>query len=411
MNAYPNFGRGGMQVHAVPENERWIDSSGKRLPWAYERADGADLTGRREPIEKGPFGRSMRRRGTSRSRSKTAEPRKEEDRIKIENMAAEDAVFNRLRTDTREKDAVKGALQTVDPNAVAGAAKNEVKEPTEILIYGFGEDLQWAAIDFYESVSNGVILEDYERQPPGYRQDMSRSSLRLAAQRTLTKSALRRKNTFHGGNHWIKVTFDSPEGADLACARSPHLVRGHLVYAEPYRGAGPSKDGPIFASSAGAQITEDTLPKTFATTAAHESPESSETMSSATVGGAPRESQAPPPRMGSLSAEAWDMPAREASSTALARQNSGSSTQLQLRPSRIQGARQAILLPADQALLPKQTGQSWSTWIGGSEIFGSTVPRREDGTFDHARANVYWRLIYLIDSIFGSDLCGLKADE
>lgn len=401
MNApYANFGRGGMQVHAVPENERYINSKGDRLPWAYERADGADITARREPAEKGPFGRSMRRRGTSRSRSKTAEPRKEEDRIKIENMAAEDAVFNRLRSETREKDSSKGALQAVE----AGAAKNEVKEPTEILIYGFGEELQWAAIEFYENVSNGVILEDYDRQPPGHRQDMSRSGLRMAAQRTLSKVALRRKNTFHGGNHWIKVTFDSPEGADLACARSPHHIRGHLVYAEPYRGIGPSKDAPIFASSAGAQITEDSLPKTFAKNAVNESPASSETISSATVGGAQRPSQ-PPPRM-----NIFDQTTPEASATGLDRQRSNSNKQLQVRPARIQGATRAVLLPAEQALLPKQTGQSWAAWIGGSEIFGSTLPRRADGTFDYERANIYWRLIYLLDSVFGWDLCGLKAD-
>jgi hypothetical protein len=403
MNAYANFGRGGMQVHAVPESERYIDAQGKRLPWAYERADGADITARREPVEKGPFGRSMRRRGTSRSRSKTAEPKKEQDMIKIENMAAEDAVFSRLRSDTREKDAGKGALQTLDPNTVAGAAKNESKEPTEILIYGFGEELQWAAIEFYENVSNGVILEDYERQPSGHRQDMLRANHRMAAQRTLSKASLRRKNTFHGGNHWIKVTFDSPEGADLACSRSPHLVRGHLVYAEPYRGIGPSKDGPIFATGGGAQITEDTLPKTFAKIPVHDSPASSETVSSATVGGAQRSSQ-PPPRM-----NIFDAPMRDAASTGLER--SDSNTQLQLRPARIQGATRAVLLPAEQALLPKQTGQSWASWIGGSEIFGSTLPRRADGTFDYERANVYWRLIFTLDRLFGLDLCGLKADE
>lgn len=406
MNTYANFGRGGMQVHAVPENERYIDASGKRLPWAYERADGSDITARREPVEKGPFGRSMRRRGTSRSRSKTAEPRKEEDRIKIENMAAEDAVFSKLRTEAREKDVGKGALQTLESNGVAGAAKSEPKEPTEVLIYGFGEELQWAAIEFYESVSNGVILEDYERQPPGHRQDLSRSSLRAAAQRSLTKAALRRKNTFHGGNHWIKVTFDSPEGADLACSRSPHLVRGHLVYAEPYRGTGPSKDDPIFASSGGAQITSDSLPKTFATKPADASPTTSETISSATVDGAPKPTQ-PPPRMGSFGGQE----AREATSTGLAHQQSESNMELQQRPSRIQGATRAILLPAEQALLPKQPTQSWMATVGGSEIFGSTLPRREDGTFDYERANVYWRLIYLLDCIFGWDLCGLKADE
>jgi hypothetical protein len=404
MNGYANFGRGGMQVHAVPENERYIDASGKRLPWAYERADGADITARREPVEKGPFGRSVRRRGTSRSRSKTAEQSKP-DQLRIENIAAEDAVFNRLRTETREKDAGKGTLQTGDLNAVSGAAKNEVKEPTEILIYGFGEELQWAALEFYENVSNGVILEDYERHPPGYRQDMSRSNLRMAAQRNLSKASLRRKNTFHGGNHWIKVTLDSPEGADLACSRSPHLIRGHLVYAEPYRGIGPSKDAPIFASSAGAQITEETLPKSFAKDPVHESPESSDTVSSATVGGAQKPSQ-PPPRMNLFS-----QPAQEAaSSTAFELQPMDSNAQLQPRPPRIQATR-AVLLPAEQALLPKQPSQSWGSWIGGSEIFGSTVPRHADGTFDYDRANVYWRLIYLLDSIFGWDLCGLKADE
>lgn len=405
MNAYANLGRGGMQVHAVPENERYVDSQGKRLPWAYERADGADITARREPVEKGPFGRSMRRRGTSRSRSKTAEPRKEEDRIKIENMAAEDAVFSKLKTETREKDAGK-ALQTGEPNTMAGALKSESKEPTEVLIYGFGEELQWAAIDFYESVSNGVILEDYERQPPGQRQDLSRSNLRAAAQRYLTKAALRRKNTFHGGNHWIKVTFDSPEGADLACSRSPHLVRGHLVYAEPYRGTGPSKDDPIFASSGGAQITSDSLPKTFATKPTDTSPTSSETISSATADGAPKASQ-PPPRMGSFGGPE----PTQSSSTGLDRQTGDAGMQLQQRPSRIQGATRAVLLPAEQALLPKRPTQSWMASIGGSEIFGSTLPRREDGTFDYDRANVYWRLIYLLDCIFGWDLCGLKADE
>ena len=181
----------GMQLHAVPDNERYTDSTGRRLPWALARDSLPDILDRREAVEKGPFGRSMRRRGTSRSRSKTAEPRKEEDRIRMENMAAEDAVFGRMRQERSEKEPSKsGPLATIDPNAVAGASKAEVTEPMEVLIYGFGEELQWAAIDFYESVSNGVILEDYERQPPGSRQDLSRSSRRMAAQRTLSLSLI-----------------------------------------------------------------------------------------------------------------------------------------------------------------------------------------------------------------------------
>jgi len=31
--------RGGMQVHAVPDNEKAYDASGRRLPWGYEYAE------------------------------------------------------------------------------------------------------------------------------------------------------------------------------------------------------------------------------------------------------------------------------------------------------------------------------------------------------------------------------------
>lgn len=31
--------KAGMQVHAVPDEERAIDPSGKPLPWAYEYAE------------------------------------------------------------------------------------------------------------------------------------------------------------------------------------------------------------------------------------------------------------------------------------------------------------------------------------------------------------------------------------
>jgi len=34
-----NSMRGGMQVHAVPDNEKAFDASGRRLPWAFEYAE------------------------------------------------------------------------------------------------------------------------------------------------------------------------------------------------------------------------------------------------------------------------------------------------------------------------------------------------------------------------------------
>ena len=91
-----------MQIHAVPDADKAYDATGRRLPWAYDldpsaAADADPLP--REPQEKGPFGRSQRRsRSTlSRSRSKTAEPRREEERARAEQIASEDAVFGGLR--------------------------------------------------------------------------------------------------------------------------------------------------------------------------------------------------------------------------------------------------------------------------------------------------------------------------
>lgn len=34
-----NAMRGGMQVHAVPDNEKAFDAKGNRLPWAFEFAE------------------------------------------------------------------------------------------------------------------------------------------------------------------------------------------------------------------------------------------------------------------------------------------------------------------------------------------------------------------------------------
>ncbi|QIX00812.1 hypothetical protein AMS68_006329 [Peltaster fructicola] len=376
--------RGGMQVHAVPEHERYIDGSGKRMPWAYERADLPELSpGRREPVEKGPFGRSNRRRGTSRSRSKTAEPRREEDRIRAENTAAEDAIFGRLKVEPREKE--KGSDRN---EGTAAVPKTESKEPTEVLLYGFGEDLMWAAIDFYERVSNGIILEDYERQPPGKQEPLARSLSRATAQKSLSRASLRRKNIFSGGSHWIKVTFDSAEAADLAIARSPHTIKGHLVYAEPYRGTGPGQDDAVYASSLGAQITSTTVPKTYSTKTPEASPRS-ETATS-----------------GTLATEPASRTHTTTQSSAIAQGG-----QIVQRQTRIQGATRAVLLPAEQALLPKQSRQPWSAWVGSQEVIGSALPRKEDGTFDWDKAGLYWRIFFWIDMVLGTDLCGLRGDE
>lgn len=418
----------GMQVHAVPEADRALDTSGRKLPWGYDAdPSSASVLEKREPVEKGPFGRSQRRSrsGLTRSRSRTAEPRREEERVKAEQLASEDAVFGSLRK-VQSKDDSGGrreALGEVDANAVAqpavGGRDQAEQEATEVMLYGFGVDLQWSALDFYERVSGGSILEDYERQPPGPRYDISRSLRRAPSSRSLSRAALRKKNTFAGGDHWIKVTFDSRGAAELACARSPHIVKGYLVYAEPYQGRAPGRDEAIPATQAGAMITDPAMPSTFSTNlpGIDGSPNGSST-TTATSATATTQQQSLQHQSRNLQPSANDpfTPSRpsQSSSAALtssARPQTPSNT-LRHRPSRalIEGATPITLLPASAAILPKQPKPSWSQWMGTSEVIGSTVPKREDGSFDFQRASLYWKVFWWIDQTLGTDLCGMKGD-
>ncbi|KAK0305973.1 hypothetical protein LTR82_016529 [Friedmanniomyces endolithicus] len=235
----------GPQIHAVPDREKAYDSAGNKLPWAYDTTGGFSKTENsdreqqarsREPAEKGAFGKSRgSRRNTSRSRSKTAEPKSVEDERRREQAAAEERVFGSMRKVVREETG-RSALGEVDGNTVAqpnapstAAARGKMTdelEATEVLLYGFGEDLQWSAIDFYERVSGGgTILEDYDRTPQSQLRafDPTHSISRATLTRSLSKIALRKKNTWAGGEHWIKVTFSSREAAELSAYREGPL--------------------------------------------------------------------------------------------------------------------------------------------------------------------------------------------
>lgn len=325
--------------------------------------------------------------------------------MRHENLAFEDSVFGKVKDERKSKD--ERALQPVDANVRAGpsAVVTVDREPTEVILYGFGNEQEWAAIHFYESVSNGTIYEDYARNDPHDR--FHNSSYRVSTARSLSKAALRKKNAFAGGAHWIKVTFDSPEAADLACARSPHHIKGHLVYAEPYMGKGPAKDAPILASNAGAQITSDQLPMSFSTTAINQiqgSP-SSDTISSATATG-----QAPSQPDFQRGNTAGNMDDPFTASRQLSRSKGPSQSQIVQRPLRIQGASRAVLLPADQAFVPAQPRWTVSRLLIGPEIFGE-IPRKADGSVEWEKAGYYWRFWAWVDGIFGSDWCGLKDEE
>ncbi|KAK5115116.1 hypothetical protein LTR62_001813 [Meristemomyces frigidus] len=435
----------GPQIHAVPDHEKAYDANGKRLPWAYDTLPNVQLENdreqrNREPVEKGPFGkRTGSRRNTSRSRSKTAEPHlAKEDAARREQQISEEKVFGSLRRVTRDDggqgrskadreggDTGSGAQQAVVPTMKLADGEGEA---TEALLYGFGEDLQWSAIDFYERVSGGIVLEDYERTAPsaGHFEayDPTHSYARASMTRSLSKAALRKKNKYAGGNYWIKITFSSREAAELAVARSPHVIRGHLVYCEPWQGRGPARDEPVLATQAGAQILDDALPMTFSTTTnmADASPgHSSETMTSATVD---RDEQGLRARLpwdqqlssfGAAAATGNDL-ARSPSQPFGSQSLSQRQTQQQLlrtpsTVSRVRGAQLATLLPAEAALMPKPPKQSFLAWFGGREVIGTTVPRNEKGEFDAQRGGLYWRVWSVVDWFCGTDFCGVKGDD
>ena len=215
----------------------------------------SDQNQRRIPDEKGPFGKA-RKRGTSRAKTPTA--KSAADEAQLENQRTIDDIFGRFKVDEEKKRSVRGvgAVAALPPSASApnlldastslgtsfgpGASANSaVKEPKEVILYGYGPDAQWAAIAQYERISSGIIYEEYDREPYNPKFGFSFASQRSSQYGSLSRGALRKVNEFVGGAHWIKVTFDSAEAAERACHYSPKNIQGYTVYAEMYRGTGP----------------------------------------------------------------------------------------------------------------------------------------------------------------------------
>ncbi|KAF2421244.1 hypothetical protein EJ08DRAFT_653478 [Tothia fuscella] len=409
-----------MQVHAVPEAERAFGVDGKRLPWAVEYADSKPAV-----QEKGPFGRSTRGRRTQ-SRSKTGTPSRKEDKDNADNLRAIDDIFNRAkeRDQITQQNSAPAAPAFPITGSAVDATRPSTQPPavtsvaTEVILYGFPAAFQYAAIEFYERVSQGAILEDYERRPPTSKYDHTLSLGRPRPVGKLSKEALLKKNRYHGGDHWIKVTFESAEAAERACYASPHVVKGYIIYAETYRGVGPAEDRAIHATPAARQAissaTVSPSQRSSATVQQNTFTPPSDTATSAT---ATAPISLPDPFLASTG------PARSGLTPIFPGTTSSSSTALQSspeRPLRIRGAKRAVLLPAEQALLPASSRwqRAFGSWPliglllgGGSDLIGDAVPRNDAGEFDMAKAGLYWLFWFWIDSIFGSDFCGLRGED
>ncbi|KAL5114838.1 hypothetical protein ACEQ8H_007267 [Pleosporales sp. CAS-2024a] len=438
-----------MQVHAVPDSERAFDSTGRRLPWAYEFAD-ADKNQRRMPEEKGPFGKA-RKRGTS--RAKTPTQNSALDVAQRDNDKRIDEIFASFRAENNQRSmrAASGAVATLPPSAsaphamdagglsasfCAGASTNtSAKEPKEVILYGFAADVQWAAIAHYEKVSDGLIYEDYDREPYHAKLAMSfnpSSAMRASTMRSLDMSAVRRINQYVGGDSWIKVTFDSAEAAERACHYSPHNIQGYTVFAEPYRGTGPTGgDRPIHAN-AGGLLSQTASPNTLSSGTLG-GRDSSTTASSATAI-APFSPSTTEPLFRASGAFPEDnntapTPTAPSQPQILTQTSSLATTAMALGPRsaratlRLKGAnvKPAVFLPQEKAFLPSQPRWQqfvgsvpligWLIGSGGPGFIGDQVPRKEDGSFDAQKASLYWRAWYAVDACFGTDFCGARDAE
>lgn len=422
------------QFHAVPVEERAVDRNGKKLPYALEWPEGhPKARGQRRHVEeKGPFGKSLRRKGSSRA-TRTTTPAKKEN-------PALDGFEQAWRHD--QKRAAEAKQQSITSGSQGDGKSTHRppslhKEPTQVMLYGFSASSPADAIKFYETVSGGIICEDYDREPPPKIPNTFSPSASYPP-RALTPAETQFAKQYRGGEHWIKVTFDSAEAAERAIEASPHIIGGHYVYAQAFRGVEPDVDEPLLQPRADVQHRSlgmssrpsqtigpsfvqrahlgsrnaTTLPRSFTTGAISQSPEhdaneiaspSSSTASSATATG-----------LNYPNLRNRHHPQTEENRSSTNPQQETQATPHPQSHTHFPDMPRMAMRPASEAFLPHPT---WSEsliqrlvnagWFPG-DFIGDGAPTLDNGDFDHANASFYWRFMNWIDSVFGTDLCGLK---
>jgi len=365
---------------------------------------------RRVIAETGSFGKSTRR---SRSKSGTPAVKREDptlaaaDKIFPAYLAQQEAIRaqNPIRKPKLPSSISQPNLSTSNALVSTDGSDETLqryvhKEPTEVVLRGFGQYHQYAALSQFERVA-GRICEDYSRDPPIEQRKYKGNQRDPAVLRNkpLTVEERAKSLRFAGGKHWIKVTFESVEAAEVAVECSPQTILGHLVWAEIYRGVPPVND--IALPAAGATPRAEKI-----------RPSSSVSRSQTAPGGF---SLSPPASMSSTQTlDTGTISQVTSSSTTLTGPQAGDAN---LYCRAIPTARRIKLLPADQALLPQQSyGQRLLSsipilgWLS-SDIIGSQIPKTEQGEFDWAQASLYWRLMWWVDNLTGwLDLAAEKEE-
>ncbi|KAJ6446960.1 Nup53p-like protein [Purpureocillium lavendulum] len=442
-------------LHNVPDDECYVGDDGVKRPYAmiFNQcvAPGAVygilfVAVFDELTQSGSFGKSTRR-----SRSRTGTPARGGPR-ENPTLAAADKLFGdwvsnqastaatSSSTAQRKSSGGQQPSQQSQPNqdedasnAAASGAQRVVKShPVEMILRGYRSSTQqYAAIAHYEALA-GTVLEDYPRDPPPS-QRRYKSELRDPAftrRRVLSAEERSMVNRADGGEHWVKVTFDSAEAGAAAAYASPQRVLGHLVYAEPYRGIPPARDEacpdvdglefeheraqsmPAIATPRRKSAVGNGMPTMFKSRLLDLSPPdsrtSSQTMDTATM--------SPSHTSSATVTDNVTYPNLPLSTSSEPVQMDQDSIFCQ----RIPTARRARLLPAEQALLPQQSfvqrlagAVPLLKWFSGTMI-GNEVPRSETGDFDWGRASLYWKIIWWLDAtfgLFGGDVCAVDKDE
>ncbi|KAF7538622.1 hypothetical protein G7054_g2815 [Neopestalotiopsis clavispora] len=404
-----------------------------------------DAPRRRVVAETGSFGKSTRR---SRSRTGSLPPKREDatmqsaDRIFSEYLSKQEQSSN--ANGSQRKPSYLSQTTSADDNNSAQAPRI-VREPTEIILRGYKSSIQqYAAINHYEQLA-GRICEDYPREPP-IEQRRYKSELRDPAftrRQPLTPQEKVKVNQVDGGEHWIKVTFESADAASAAIYASPQKILGHLVYAELYRGLPPMEDAAVMDLVGDVGMLHDEQPtsrghslrgrlqkgKQASLSKNWQNGGVNGRSSGADVGpnGSPSESRTSTQTIDSATMSTATGTASSATVTGTALNGNASfsdplrSDSMPEEPQngdycrRIPTARRAKLLTAEQALLPQQgliqrigSRVPLIGWFSGSMI-GNEVPRLENGEFDLNRASLYWRIMYFLDYWFG--LFGHEIDH
>jgi hypothetical protein len=440
-------------LHNVPDEELYVGEDGVQRPYAmlfpgYTHAPltmtstSSDISSstesnpgtsrsRRAIPETGSFGKSTRR---SRSRTGTPATKREDPTIAAADKIFSEFLVKQASAPSSESQRISSLTpsaaqpnhlaaqptSTGDGNSGSSQQRYVHKEPTEVILRGYKSTQQYAAIREYERIA-GQICEDYPRDPPQselkYKSPLGRDPTSLRP-RPLTPEERAKALRFAGGEHWIKITFQSAEAAELAVDSSPQIVMGHLVYAELYRGVPPTNDEAMSATGNGTgeprtpgRKQSSTIPRSFTPSMTqigrgeHSfSPEgsniSSQTLDTGTLS--------------TTTATTGTITGHPSSSFSGGQSTEPESTFCQ----RIPTAKRIQLLPAEQALLPQQSYSQrilskipLLSWFS-SDIIGSQVPKTENGEFDWAKASLYWRIVWWLDGVTGwFDVVGGEKEE